>query len=176
MKKLLYLALIAATTVGFISCEKDDNDDDPQVEVTPDESVDYSGDYSGDMVVSKYMYDVSTVLSESEDVSYSTVINDSSITVTMNGIQFVSSMPALDIVLPNIPEIADDSYVYYIDTVTPTTVDGEPYDTSILVSLDNVEITINTDDNTIDISYECTISTTSMGDLVCYVEYTGVKQ
>ncbi len=176
MKKLLYLALIAATTVGFTSCEKDDNDDDTQVEVTPDETVDYSGDYSGDMVVSTYMYGISTVLSESEDVSYSTVINDSSITVTMNGNQFVSSMPALDIVLPNIPEVAEDSYVYYIDTITPTTVDGEPYDTSILVSLDNVKVTVDVENNTIDISCECEISTSYMGDLVCYIEYTGVKQ
>ncbi|MFI3247678.1 MAG: hypothetical protein R3Y39_00920 [Rikenellaceae bacterium] len=168
MKKLIYLALVLAVSVGFTSCEET-NDDDDQIIVDP--TVLFT-DYLGDLDVS-YM---GTSMSAQSDVSYSTSTEEGSgfMDITLNSVCFMptTGMPSLDIVLPNLELQSDGTYT--ADSVVPTALDGEPYDTSVLVGIDNVVATIV--DDTITVTFDCSVSTTYMGDLTCQVTYEGVAQ
>ncbi len=168
MKKLLYLALIVATAIGFTSCSDDDVELDEEVVVPTVTEFDYLGLFT-------VTYGGMELNSES-GASFSTIETSSSISIKLNGISFVSGMPSLDIMLPNIPmtDNDDESYVYTANSITPTTFDGEPYDTTTLQSIDNVIVTKV--DDLIAFTFDCTVSTTSMGDMVCKVEYTGNMQ
>lgn len=155
MKKLFYFALVLAAAVGFTSCEEKEEEVPTSEDIT----------YVGDMSVTYYGQEISS----QTDVEYNTASDSESMTIKMSGIQYVAAMPPLDIALPNIPYVSID--IYYADNVIPTTFDGEPYDTTILQSIDNVDVKVNGD--MITVSYDCTISSTTMGDMVCNVTFMG---
>ncbi len=162
MRKFFYMAALVAATVGFVSCDDDDNDG----------PFDTADQYSGTVNV----VEVNSQLTKhsEDDIIFETEEYDGTpdnITVTMYQVQFHSAMPMkLDLVLPNIPESATDDY-YEIATIQATTTTGTAAPDFITIK----DVTVDKRwDDSLTVTFTCTISMDSMsGDFE--ITYSGVE-
>ncbi len=167
MKKLLYLALVFATAFGFTSCEEKEYErpmDEPDVET-----------YVGTATITGAM-----PLAPVDNIEVIATFKDETpdvVTVQLPKVSFMPGMmPALNITLPNIPEVSDD--LYKAATVTPLMPDGDEF-SSVIESVDNVEVKDN-DDDTLSLKLDCTVSI-QMGEagakeMTFKIDYSGKEQ
>ncbi len=187
IKKLFSMMLIAASLFA-VSCDNDDDNNNGN-----------SGDnsevaYDGTMAITMVYYSQALSTSQS-DVTYLLEQNDDSVTVTLSGVTFTSGladainalsiptftmdedpyMPALTIVLPDIPKVYNG--LYEIDSITPTTVDGEPFSTDTLVSVSDVSVT--SIDDILTVSFNCVMSlymgSETASEVTATILFTGDK-
>lgn len=170
------MLLVASAATFFTSC--DDVDDD------------ITGTFDGDKYYGTFtvtmpaMYGGATT-DPSEATFYFDTENDMA-TVSMAEICFTASMdmgvtmPALDIIMPNIPMVSEG--VYESASVTPTMTDGQPYDDTIIKSITDVSV-VDSELSTADmltVSFDCTVEIDMMGTgtatpITFTINYTGYE-
>ncbi|MFI3320628.1 MAG: hypothetical protein SNH01_07965 [Rikenellaceae bacterium] len=154
MKKFLSMLMIASLALASaVSCSDDDAEPQPAKE----------GQFSG--MVSVEDADRYSTYTGQDFIFETEKGEDDSITVTMNQVIFDSGMPySMDIVLPNVTYISDN--VYGTDTITATTIDGDPY---TVVTVSNVSVlTVGT---TLTVTFDCFVGMSLQKTY--YATYTG---
>ncbi len=184
MKKIFSMLLLVGALFAT-SCDSDD-------ETTPD--VDYVGEkYVGSIdayvipvVVGSQNVNVSIPAQDNvtiyfdvdDDVAQFTFAQTTFTGTTIStGYSDVTGMPKLDIVLPNIPMTAADTY--YATDVTPKMLDGDTFSDATIQGINEVAITVDEQTNAITAVIECDllISMGTMGEQSAVIEltYNGTK-
>lgn len=172
MKKIFSMMLLVASLLT-ISCDKDDNNDSTPVAVN----------YTGVMSITMTCYGQSLSTNQS-DITYILEEGDDSASVTLSQVTFTAGlaealpyvfeedpyMPALDIVLPNIPMTV--AGLYEADSVTPTTLYGYAFDTDTIKSITNVKVT--TTDEMLLVTFNCSLSL-SFGEVEATISFVSEK-
>ncbi len=152
MKKLFSTMLVAiAATMTLSSC--DDSNEGATSKYAGDEyigtmSIEYNGSAAGSPQTDVSFY--------FDNDTYFATVSLAEVCFTKNMSWITSQMPALDIVLPSIPSVVDGSEFSAI-SVVPQMTDGQSYDTTVIQSVDNVEVTYDDTSDLLEVSFDCTV-------------------
>ncbi|MFI3262237.1 MAG: hypothetical protein R3Y26_04950 [Rikenellaceae bacterium] len=161
MKKIISI-MLAAVALLATSCEK------------TSESGDSTYSLSGD----KYLGTLTVLGSPQEDVAFyaEEENNGESISILMPEVSFMPSfMPNLDMALISLARISTNPTTYYAEESQMVGIyDRLPLINDIIQSITNVVVVKSGDDITI--TFDCGISTETMGDMTVGVTYTGTQE
>lgn len=156
MRRIITMMAFAIVALCAVSCEK----------TTEEEEV-YT--LSGD----KFTGTLTVMGTNQEDIIFYADQDDDAIDILMPEVTFMSGfMPTLDMALTSIPLVSENPDTYYVDNAQMVGIyDRLPLINDIIQSISNINVIESGDDITV--TFNCSISTTTMGDMTVPVVYSG---
>lgn len=140
-----------ATTMTLSSC--DDSNEGPTSKYAGDEYIGTMSISQGGTPAGDSQTDVSFYFDN--DITSATV-SLAEVCFTKNMSWITSQMPSLDIVLSGITATTNGSEFSSLNIV-PQMTDGQPYDTTIIKSVNNVEVTYDDSSDLLEVEFDCTV-------------------
>lgn len=153
------MAMLAAVALFTPSCESSDDD---------------GNDY--ELSGSKYVGTLSILGTDQTDIVFYADESDSTVDIMMPEVSFMQGlMPSLDMALIDIAKISSDPNIYYSSESQIVGIyDHLPLINDVIQSITNVKVVSSK--GYIEVSFDCGISTTAMGDMTVPVEYVGYSE
>ncbi len=168
MKRIISMMFLAVAAICFVACEEKVS------ELPMDDNTD--GDVTYGLSGDQYVGTLTVATSEQSDiVFYADVEEDGqSVTIMMPEVSFmVGLMPSLDLALTDLELISEDPDTFYADESQMVGIyDRLPLINDVVTGISEVEVVIP-GDNTITVSFVCSISTDAMGDMDVTVTFEG---
>ncbi len=165
MKKIISMMMIASMAMFATSCDKSDDGDEEDFGIS-------GSKYVGTMTLSIPGMDSVP----QTDIIYYVDADGAYASVMMPDVSFMSGlMPNLDMALISIPLSSSTPDIYSTATAQMVGLyDHMPLINDVIQGITDVKVVIY-DDETIDVSFDCAISTSYLGDTTATIYFEGLK-